>query len=96
MYPNPNPSPSPNPDPNPNPNPSQARRGHRAVAFLPEFHLNYGAVGASKRSAELGIKDPKQVPPGSTVTHRDPPWASAMLTRAAYFPGRRTYQGGIT
>ena len=31
-----------------------------------------GAVGASKRSAELGIKDPKQVPPGSTVTNPNP------------------------
>ena len=74
-----------------------ARRGHRAVAFLPEFHLNYDSVGASKRSVELGLKDPKQVPPWSTMIHHGPlrPQAGArrltsvILTRAAYSLGAR-------
>ena len=36
-------------------------RSHRAIAVLPDYHLNTGSVGTKKRAAELGLKDSKQV-----------------------------------
>ena len=36
-------------------------RGHRAVAFVPQFHLDYELNGTSKRAAALGLKDATKV-----------------------------------
>ena len=37
------------------------QRGHRALAFVPEHHLNFERVGSSKRAAALGLADAKHV-----------------------------------
>ena len=37
------------------------QRGHRALAFMPEHHLNFERVGSSKRAAALGLAAAKHI-----------------------------------
>ena len=48
------------------------KNGHSVICFLPEYLLNYAAVGKNKKLQELGIKSTKaQKYPDSVATLND-------------------------